>query len=666
MTIKQKMMFFILGLTVVIYSITLGYTIYSLRKDAITEAKKLADTYASDKANDIKAKLDEDMAITRAMTLIVQDYVYLPEAEREELQLQLMKNILREHPRYEAVWMSWQLQYIDSAWQNEYGRLSINCYWDNGEIKTSQERKDLTGFVLDGLYYKLLINKKEELSAPYEFDSYDLDNDGKLLAVSPTKTLVNKEGEGIGVMGTDMSLEEYSKMTQIAGYEQGYAYLVSNNGTIVAHKDGSFTNQLMDQLDYYDQVDFDLMEKVMLGEAVSFSTHSKEFGGKVYVSIAPIAVGRSESPWSVGIIVPYSEITHAVNSTLWWMILVALLGLILLSYVIWKISNDIVDSLSATNLLLKDISIGNIDLDNKLEVSGGNRLGQMSNSVNVLMETLNDKAEFSQQIGAGNLEAEFEVASEQDILGHSLLNMRNSLKEARDEESKRRWTNEGLAKFAEILQSDAENLSALCSDIISNLVKYMGIVQGGIFLINDDDKDDVFIELKGAYAYERKKYLTKRIELNEGLVAQSIFEKGRIYLKEIPQNYVNVTSGLGKANPNTILVIPLMMNEEVFGALELVSFTEFDQHEIGFVEKLAENIASTVSSAKINYTTKKLLEQSKIQAEELQGQEEEMRQNMEELQATQEEMVRKEKEYLEKIKTLEQRLQDDVDNSSKE
>ena len=49
-TIKQKMMVFILGLTVVIYSITLGYTIYSLRKEAVKEAHKLADTYASDKA----------------------------------------------------------------------------------------------------------------------------------------------------------------------------------------------------------------------------------------------------------------------------------------------------------------------------------------------------------------------------------------------------------------------------------------------------------------------------------------------------------------------------------------------------------------------------------------------------------------------------------------
>lgn len=646
-------MFFILGLTALIYSVTIGYTIFSLRSEAINEARNLADTYASDKANAIKSKLDEDMAITRAMTLIMQDYVYLPKAQREEMQFRLMKNVLKEYPKYEAVWMSWQLQYIDSTWTNDYGRLSINCYWDNGVIKTSEERKDESGFVLDGLYYRLLTDKGEVLTEPYEFDSYDLDNGGTLLAVSPTKALLSRDGTALGVLGTDMSLEEYSSMTKIEGYEQGYAFLASNDGTIVAHNNIDFTNKPLSQLDYYDQLEFDMMELIKNGESTSFSTYSEEFGGEVYVSIAPIPVGRSNAPWSVGIIVPYSEITTNVNATFWWTVIVSIIGLILLSIVIMRISNGIVSSLESTSDILKDIAKGDINIENKLEVNSENRLGQMASSVNTLMDELNKKASFSKLIGEGDLEADFEVAGENDVLGHSLLEMRNSLKEAKDEEQRRRWTNEGLAKFAEILQTDAENLDALCTDIISNLVKYMKIVQGGIFLINDDDEGDKFIELKGAYAYERKKWLNKRIEMGQGLVAQSMLEKQHIYLKEVPQNYVNITSGLGEANPSTVLIVPLMLNEEVFGALELVSFKDIEKFEIDFVEKLAENIASTVSSAKINYTTKKLLEQSKMQAEDLQSQEEEMRQNMEELQATQEEMMRKEKEYLAKIEALE-------------
>lgn len=657
MTIKKKMMIFILGLTVAIYSITLGYTIYSLRKDAIKEAKILADTYASDKANDIKAKLDEDMAITRAMSLIMQDYVSLPTELREDLQFRLMSNVLQKYPKYEAIWMSWQLQHIDSEWYKEYGRLSINCYWDNGEIKTSEEMKDLDGFATQGLYYRLLTDKKEVLTEPYEFDSYDLDNDQMLLAVSPTKTLINKSGEAIGVMGIDMSLEEYNKTTNIAGYEHGYAFLTSNNGTIVAHKNPGFTNQSLDTLGYTDKLDFDLNEIVLAGGKESFSVYSDEFSGDVYVSIAPIAVGRSDAPWSVGIVVPYSEITTSINFTFRLMVGIGVLGLLLLSFVIWKISGDIVESLESTNLILKDISVGDIDVNKRLEVSSSNRLGQMSDSVNTLMDELNKKAEFSKQIGEGDLEADFEVASEQDILGNSLIGMRDNLQKANKQEAHRRWATEGLAQFADTLQSDAEDMNEFCGEIISNLVKYMGVVQGGIFLINDDDEHERFIELRGAYAYERQKFLKKRMEIEEGLIGQSILEQKHIYLKEIPHDYVNVTSGLGKANPSTILIVPLMLNQEVFGAIELVSFGDFAQHEIEFVEKLSENIASTISSVKINYKTKKLLEQSKIQAEELQAQEEEMRQNMEELQATQEEMTRKEHEYLDRIADLEKNSQ---------
>ncbi len=653
MAIKKKMMIFILGLTVSIYGITFGYTIYSLRQDAISQAKILSDTYASDKANNIKAKLDEDMAITRAMTLIMQDYILLPTEQREELQYQLMKDILREYPKYEAVWMSWQLQYIDSAWYKEYGRLSINSYWDNGEIKTSEEKKDLEGFAFEGVYYRLLTDKKEKLTEPYEFDSYDLNDDKVLLAVSPVKTLVNSNGDPIGVMGVDMSLEEYAEMTTIEHFEQGYGFLMSNGGTIIAHNNLDFINQPVDSLDYFGLLDFDLRETVAKGETKSFSTYSNEFDGEVYVSIAPIEVGRSDTPWSVGIIVPYSEITHSINLTFRLVTGIAIFGLLLLSFVIWKISDDIVASLESTNELLKDISLGDIDLSKKLEVSGENRLGQMSNSVNILMDELNKKAEFSKEIGEGNLEADFEVAGELDVLGNSLISMRHNLKTAYKEEAHRRWATEGLAKFADTLQSDAEDMDAFCGEIISNLVKYMGVVQGGIFLINDDDEQDQYVELKGAYAYERQKFLKKRMEIEEGLIGQAILEQKHVYLKEIPNDYVSVTSGLGKANPSTLLIVPLMLNEEVFGAIELVSFDEFSSHEIEFVEKLSENIASTISSVKINYRTKKLLEQSKIQAEELQAQEEEMRQNMEELQATQEEMQRKEQEYVDRISELE-------------
>ena len=593
-TIKNKMLLFILGIAAIIYIVTIGFISYNLRENAIDEAKQLADTYAIQKANHIKAKLEEDMAITRAMAFIMQDYVNLPPEEREDMQNRLMHNIIQEYPRYEAVWMSWQLQYIDPDWYKENGRLSINCYWDNGVIKSSQEKKDLESFDFNGLYYRLYVDQKEVLTEPYEFDSYDLNSDKMLLAVSPTAPLL-KDGKTVGVIGIDMSLEDYSDMTDIDAFQNGYAFLLSHDGTIVAHPNNDVLNQSIDTLSFTKGLDFDIKDKLKDGEFVSLVTFDNELMSDVYVSFAPIPVGRSDKPWGVGIIIPFSEITASFNFIFLLTIVVGLLGLGLLSFIIWKIAKGITDSIDSTNELLAGLSKGNLNTNVKLSIDENNELGEMARSLQLLQVELSKKADFSKKIGEGDLDAKFTSSSNEDILGESLLGMRENLKKAKIEETHRRWTNEGLAKFADTLQMNSNNMADFCSEIISELVKYLNIVQGGIFLINDDDEEDKYIELLGAYAYERRKFINKRLELGEGLVGQCILEKKHINLKEVPNHYVHVTSGLGKSNPNNILLVPLMANEIVFGVLELVSFNHFKDFEIDFVENLAENIASTIS-----------------------------------------------------------------------
>jgi methyl-accepting chemotaxis protein len=288
------------------------------------------------------------------------------------------------------------------------------------------------------------------------------------------------------------------------------------------------------------------------------------------------------------------------------------------------------------------ISQGELSLT--LSAKSSDDIGQITAGLIRLAANLKNGAAFANGIANAKYDTSFVPAGEKDELGKALLFMRNKLVEFNAEDRKRIWATEGLAKFGEVMRNNQNDVVALCDNLLRELVKYVGANQGSLFVVNDENKRNEYLELMATYAWDKKKYIEKKVGKGDGLVGQAWIEGDVIVLKEIPDDYVRITSGLGEANPKNIIIVPLKLNEDVRGVLEIASFRIFEQHEIAFVIKLAESIASTLSSAKVSDRTRRLLEQSQQQAEELRAQEEEMRQNMEELQATQEEIERKGRE----------------------
>lgn len=297
---------------------------------------------------------------------------------------------------------------------------------------------------------------------------------------------------------------------------------------------------------------------------------------------------------------------------------------------------------------LKQLALG--QQVERIHTKRTDEVGDMTVSLNQLVDGLRTYTSFAREIGKGDLDQQFTPLSKDDILGTELVVMRDSLKKAEREKSLRDWANEGLAKLSDVLRRNNNDTKILADEVLKELVKYLKVNQGALFIVSEGDSEE--LELVAAYAYNKKKYINRKVKFGEGLVGQCVLERQTIHLREVPENYVQITSGLGHSLPRTIILVPLLTDQAVFGVLELASFKTFENHEIAFIEKVAESIASTISTVQSNENTKTLLQQSQQMAEEMKSQEEEMRQNMEELSATQEQMARQ----MEEAKLLQEQI----------
>lgn len=237
---------------------------------------------------------------------------------------------------------------------------------------------------------------------------------------------------------------------------------------------------------------------------------------------------------------------------------------------------------------------------------------------------------------------EFESSSNNELL-QELKSLEEKLRIVAEEERQRNWAAIGLANFSQLLREHDNDLEKLTSVFLSKLVAYVNANQGSIF-VKTELNGRIVLEQKACYAYDRKKFVTSVIELGEGILGQTFLENETTLLTEVPENYVHITSGLGDATPRSLVLVPIKVNEDILGILELASFSIFPDHVVQFLEKVCESLASTISSAQIKIQTHNLLIESQEKTEQMKSQEEELRQNLEELQATQEEMYRKQLE----------------------
>ncbi len=248
---------------------------------------------------------------------------------------------------------------------------------------------------------------------------------------------------------------------------------------------------------------------------------------------------------------------------------------------------------------------------------------------------------FTHALIAGDLNTSFNHGETDKTLSESLNKLKDTLVRNREmerqrhlDERQRNWVAQGLAEFGDILRTHSNDLESMAYAALSGLVRYLGANQGAIYITNEEKKE---LQMIACHAYERKKFPDKRIPWGDGLIGAVAVERKGFYTDKIPDGYLTITSGLGKANPNYLLIEPLIWNNQVFGIMELASFKDLEEHQLQFVVRVAENIATTLNTMESKLRTELLLKETQAQADRLVEQDEQMKQNMEALKRAQEE-----------------------------
>ena len=268
-------------------------------------------------------------------------------------------------------------------------------------------------------------------------------------------------------------------------------------------------------------------------------------------------------------------------------------------------------------------------------------VNQLANNLTVQVRAI---ANVAAAVSQGDLTRKItvEAQGEVDELKRSINQMIANLKETTEENREQDGLKTNLAEFSRKMQGH-DDLHSVAKLIMSDLTPLVEAHHGAFFLAragDEDETDDLELDLIASYGYKRRRNISTRFRLGEGLVGQAALEKKPILLTNVPDDYVQISSGLGEAAPRNILVLPVLFEGENKAVIELASLSPFSEvHQI-LLEQLAETVGVVINMIAANMRTEELLQQSRRLTEELQSQSRELVEQQAELKKSNEDLAR--------------------------
>lgn len=645
--LKLNFVFFLIALGIFTFTLFILFLLDMnlANKYALNDIREKNTLEIKNYGNEISNELNTNILIIKNLQSILTKYKQVKEKDRRSYYYNFLYNILRVNAHIKDIFTVWKPYTLDSY---DY-KFKDYLRGYTGQYAVWIDRDRLSDSVSAGSDELSLLTTYENKFQEYNSDIIVISPIKETKVVGESTNLVRIVGalwgnKGntthlIGIVGLDIPVNNLirilplDKLQNILLINPSYKIIFAPNSQSISRNIKSYKAGLINYHIY----------SQLLKNKIYFGKTKREISSSKYFIAYPVRY--SDKFWILIKLIPQQEFLtvkrHYMNIIIIGSFAVFFLFFMLLTgyYIVYRKMINFLEELITRLYQNREIT-GDIENPFKL---GYKEYETFVDQILIIQKKYSARVEFIQALNEEKYDIpDLEAISEKDIMAITLNKLKSNLKKAKQiqDEYKRQqalenWRNTGLAKFNEILRTYINDAQSLAYETISNLTDYLDAQVGAFFILETKDGKEV-LELAGYYGYNRKIYEKKYFELGDGLTGNVALEK-KPAVTQVPSDYVELATGLGKAKPNYIAVYPLLAHDTLYGVIEIAKIHKFEEHHLKFLDTLSEIIASSLATVKINQETKRLLGQSQSVTQQMQDKEAELEKTIKQLEKLQEE-----------------------------
>ncbi|MBN2891343.1 MAG: GAF domain-containing protein [Bacteroidales bacterium] len=585
---------------------------------------------------DIKSVVDNNAELVSNLSVIVSSYDEIVKDNRRTFFENTLKKIIEDNNEVYSIWTVFKPYTIDDLddfygkpFEAITGQFCVNYNRENQHIGIKKEGPE--DYKLLDKYIPMFNSSQQVIiDGPLDDPYWQLSGRSDIIRI--VAPILNKNNV-VGLLGIDINLNSLISIINKAKFN---VFLVDDDlFTIYSNDDNSIISKNLKETYPYVVNNSSFLKSISSHQSYSEKSNLFHPNQVIFYSTYPIYFNNARKYWTVIFYQEEELIDKQGRSEALKIFITPILVFLVILIIILIVSNNLNTFFKETVRYTKILSKGG-----KIEEFRIKRKNTEMKEIQVSLLEISNLLENTKKLSFEVLQSdEIDVSSElsKNPVSKNLVKISkkfNEEKEKREEQTKQQeiinLVSKAVADINNIQREYITDLEELAYETIKYITGFTDAVQGGFYIINSSKEEVQFLNLIAFYSYNRRIYNKKEIEIGDGLAGTCAQEKKSIYTT-VPDNYLEITSGLGKTPPKYIFLLPLVIHDSLYGIIEIAFLEKLKNHQLQFLESVSEIIASTISTAETNSRTRVLLEQTQKITDEMREKEELMNSQIREL-----------------------------------